>query len=40
MVIKEVEKPVTTPAIISHLQYLAPPLLENEDCNIFMDLTL
>ncbi|KAJ1431148.1 hypothetical protein SESBI_07388 [Sesbania bispinosa] len=34
MEIKEVENPVTTPAIVSHLQYLLLPLLENQEFNI------
>lgn len=38
MVIIEVEKPVTTPAIVSHLQYLDRPLLEIQERKILVDL--
>ena len=34
-----VEKPLTTPTMVSHLQNMAGSWLRNQDCKIFVDLT-
>lgn len=39
MEIKDIKKPVTTPANTSNLQYLALLMLDNQDSNNFVDLT-
>jgi len=40
MEIKDIKKPERTPANTSNnLQYLALPMLDNQDCNNFVDLT-
>jgi hypothetical protein len=39
MVINEVEKPATSPIMVSHLQYMAGCWLKNQEREIFADLT-
>lgn len=40
MQINDVENPVITPATISHLKYLNFSSLKNQECKIFVDLTV